>query len=150
MHLLAILLLMFVLPVICIAQDMTSGSPLIPSIGKWFVYWGVGWRLVVAGLWQLFRPSFTARDIFGITDPAAEKLVMEIGFGNLAIGITAVASLHFPQWLPAAALAGAIFYTLAGLQHVRNRPAAGPEVTAMLSDLVIAVILILYLAVMAT
>lgn len=106
---------------------------------------GVGWRLVAAGVFQLFRPSFTARNIFEIEDPNAHKLVYEIGFGNLAIGITAIASLYFPEWIPAAALAGAIFYLLAGVQHVRNHPTTAPEIAAMVSDLGIAAILIVYL-----
>lgn len=146
MQLFVILLFMLILPIVSIAQDLLSGTAKpMASIGTWFVYWGVGWRLVAAGVFQLFRPSFTARNIFEIEDPNAHKLVYEIGFGNLAIGITAIASLYFPEWIPAAALAGAIFYLLAGVQHVRNHPTTAPEIAAMVSDLGIAAILIVYL-----
>jgi|HigsolmetaAR202D_1030399.scaffolds.fasta_scaffold01076_3 hypothetical protein len=146
MQLFVILLFMLILPIVSIAQDLLSGTAQpMASIGTWFVYWGVGWRLVAAGVFQLFRPSFTARNIFEIEDPNAHKLVYEIGFGNLAIGITAIASLYFPEWIPAAALAGAIFYLLAGVQHVRNHPTTAPEIAAMVSDLGIAAILIVYL-----
>ncbi|MFD2258225.1 hypothetical protein ACFSMZ_00385, partial [Chelativorans composti] len=65
--------------------------------------------------------------------------------GGGSIGITAIASLYFPEWIPAAALAGAIFYLLAGVQHVRNHPTTAPEIAAMVSDLGIAAILIVYL-----
>jgi hypothetical protein len=34
-------------------------------VGHWFVFWGVGIRLGLAGLRQFLQPSFTARDIFG-------------------------------------------------------------------------------------
>lgn len=146
MHLLTILAFMLVLPVIFIGQDTLSGSTgFMESVGKWFVYWGVGWRLVAAGAFQCFKPSFTARDIFEIDDPKAEKLVVEIGFGNLAIGIAAIVSLYVPGWTAAMALAGAIFFGLAGIQHVRNRPTTRSEIAAMVSDLAIAVILIVYL-----
>ncbi|NRF50496.1 hypothetical protein HRF68_23340 [Pseudomonas stutzeri] len=146
MHLFVILLFMLFLPVISIAQDVIlHHAELMPAIGKWFVFWGVGWRLTVAAAHQLLRPSFTAKDIFEIDDPKASKLVLEIGFGNLAIGIASVASLYFPAWIPGMALAGAIFFGLAGVQHVRNGASTRHEVAAMVSDLGIAVILIAYL-----
>ncbi|MFC0282782.1 hypothetical protein ACFFJB_04020 [Camelimonas abortus] len=146
MQLVAVVLLMLVLPAASVIHDVaSSGAGVMEAIGKWFVYWGVGWRLAVAGLHQTLRPGFTVRDIFGVSDPRAARLVLEIGFGNLAIGALGVASLHAPQWTPAAALAGAIFYVLAGLQHVRNKPAARPEIVAMVSDLGLAVVLAAYL-----
>ena len=151
MHLFVILLFMLFLPIISIIQDVLfRNSDLMPTIGKWYVYWGVGWRLIIAGGHQLLRPSFTAKDIFEIDDPKASKLILEIGFGNLAIGIASVASLHFPDWIPGMALAGAIFFALAGIQHVRNRASTRPEITAMVSDLGAAVILIAYLFWLAT
>jgi hypothetical protein len=150
-HLLVVLLFMLILPVICVVWDtVVSSADVMASIGKWFVFWGVGWRLVAAGANQLLRPSFTAKDIFEIDDPRANKLVLEIGFGNLAIGIAAIATLFFPEWIGGLALAGAIFYALAGIQHVRNRASTGPEIVAMVSDLGIAVILIAYLCWLAT
>ncbi|CAI8860262.1 conserved membrane protein of unknown function [Methylocaldum szegediense] len=146
LQLLVVLLFMLILPVISIVWDTVFGTAeLMASIGKWFVHWGVGWRLVAAGAHQLFKPSFTAKDIFEIDDPRASKLVLEIGFGNLAIGTTAIASLYFPAWIDGLALAGAIFYALAGIQHVRNRASTRPEIVAMVSDLGIAAILIVYL-----
>ncbi|GAA4533076.1 hypothetical protein GCM10023174_26880 [Chelativorans composti] len=70
MQLFVILLFMLILPIVSIAQDLLSGTAQpMASIGTWFVYWGVGWRLVAAGVFQLFRPSFTARNIFEIEDP---------------------------------------------------------------------------------
>jgi len=145
-HLVVVLLFMLVLPVACVAWETVSGAMgLMPAIGKWFVYWGVGWRLIAAGMYQCAKPSFTARGIFEIDDPKAEKLVLEIGFGNLAIGTAAIASLHFPEWVGAAALAGAIFYALAGIQHVRNREWTWHEMVAMVSDLGMAAVLVGYL-----
>jgi len=145
-QLLVVLLFMFVLPVACVVQDVAGGTAdVMASVGKWFVYWGVGWRLVAAGAYQLFKPAFTASRIFEIDDPKAHALVREIAFGNLAIGIAALASLYVPSWTDGLALAGAVFYALAGIQHVRNRPVARPEKLAMVSDLAVAAVLVAYL-----
>ena len=146
MQLVAIILLMAVLPIFSIIQEMvTSQTELLDALGKWFVFWGVGWRLATAGIHQLMRPGFTAKDIFEIHDPAASKLVLEIGIGNLALGLPAIASLYFPAWVPALALAGCIFYGLAGIQHVRNKASTRAEIAAMVSNIGIATILIIYL-----
>lgn len=146
MQMIVIVAFMLVLPIISIVQDVATGTTeLIASIGKWFVFWGVGWRLVAAGGHQLIRPSFTAKDIFEIKDPDATKLVFEIGFGNLALGIPAIASAYVPEWVPALALAGAIFYSLAGIQHIRNKASTRGEVAAMVSNIGLAAVLIFYL-----
>ena len=145
MQIIGIILFMLVLPIISIAQDTATGTGLVAAIGTWFVFWGVGWRLVAAGASQLVRPAYTASDIFEIKDPSATKLVLEIGFGNLALGVPAIASLWFPQWVPALALAGAIFFSLAGIQHVRNKASTRAEIAAMISDLGLAAVLIVYL-----
>lgn len=146
MQLIAIVLLMVVLPIISIFQDVASDQmALVDALGKWFVFWGVGWRLVTAAAHQLLRPSYTATDIFEIRDPAASKLVLEIGFGNLALGVPAIASLYFPAWVPALALGGCIFFGLAGIQHIRNQASTRAEIAAMVSDLGIALVLVVYL-----
>lgn len=145
MQIFVIVLFMLVLPVLSIIQDAASGTGLVAAIGTWFVFWGVGWRLVAAGFHQITRPAFTANEIFNIKDPDASKLVLEIGFGNLALGIPAITSFYFPQWVPALALAGAIFFGLAGIQHIRNQASSRAEIAAMVSDLGISAVLIFYL-----
>ncbi|NYT85202.1 hypothetical protein [Pollutimonas harenae] len=146
MQLVAIVLLMVVMPIISIVHDVANNqAALVYALGKWFVFWGVGWRLVSAAAHQMMRPAYTAKDIFEIDDPAAGKLVLEIGFGNLAIGIPAIASLYFPAWVPALALAGCIFFALAGFQHIRNKATTRAEVAAMVSDLGLAAVLAVYL-----
>jgi hypothetical protein len=47
--------------------------------------------------------------------------------------------------VPALALAGAIFFGLAGIQHVRNKASSRAEIAAMVSDLGLAAVLIVYL-----
>src|SRR5580704_612700 len=59
---------------------------LIATAGKWFVFWGVGIRLFLAGISQVGRPSFTASNIFRIKDISAEKIVSELGYANVSMG----------------------------------------------------------------
>jgi hypothetical protein len=40
-------------------------------IGKWFLFWAAGVRLMLAAFRQLFQPEFTARQIFKIEDADA-------------------------------------------------------------------------------
>jgi hypothetical protein len=141
-QLFAIVAFMIVLPISSILVEVfSSQSDLASSATKWFVFWSVGARLFSAGIRQVTKPEFTAKEIFEIGDPAASKLVVELGFGNLAIGLVGLLSLWFSEWIVPAAVAGALFFGLAGIQHVRNRDLNSKEKLAMWSDLYIAAVL---------
>ena len=61
MYLITVLLLMLVLPVGSIGAEHSyfhSSVPLILLVGKWFVFWGAGVRLFLAGY-----DSFFSRDL---------------------------------------------------------------------------------------
>ena len=69
MYLPAIIALMLVLPLLSVAAQtsmLPDAAALMGLVGKWFTFWGVGVRLFLAGLSQVFRPHFTAEDVFGI------------------------------------------------------------------------------------
>lgn len=104
------------------------------------MFWAVGIRLLLAGVRQVLQPSFTAATIFRITDPAAEKLVTEIGFGNLSMGLIATLSLLIPGWLVPAGIAGGFYLGLAGLKHLMNAHRTREENIAMISDLFVALV----------
>lgn len=82
-----------------------------------------------------------ARDIFRIEDPAVLIVVQELGFANLTIGTLGVLSLFQAGWIPAAALAGGLFYALAGIRHLLKNARNSTETIAMVSDLLIAAVL---------
>src|SRR5262245_40977121 len=111
--------LMFAFPVLSVAIEATHFSAAVDSalIGKWFVFWSVGWRLLLAGARQIAQPEYTAREILGLQSSESWTVVRELGFGNLALGIVGVLSLWLPSWQLAAALAGGLFYLLAGINH---------------------------------
>jgi hypothetical protein len=115
-------------------------------VGKWFTFWGVGVLLFLAGLNQVFRPHFTAEDVFGIGDPAAHGLVREIGFGNLAMGTLGILSLFFPDFLLPAAIVGGLFFGLAGLGHLVRKDRNVKEQVALVSDFGIFLVLAGFLA----
>ncbi len=139
--------LMVVLPAISVIVEllMVQGSDLLMLIGKWFTFWGIGVRLFTAGLSQALRPSFTATEIFHATEPEAEKLVAEIGFANLGIGLIALISLILPGWLTPAAIAGGVFLGLDGIKHITNTGRSGNENLALATDLVVTAAVVLYL-----
>lgn len=47
--------------------------------GIWWAFWGVGIRLLVAGISQLVNPGRTAQGILGGKDAGAELVVHELG-----------------------------------------------------------------------
>ena len=61
------------------------------------------------------------------------------------MGILGVATLAMPAWSPAAALTGAIFYGLAGINHALHTGRTRLQDVAMITDGLAAVVLILIL-----
>jgi hypothetical protein len=145
MYLAIVVLLMLILPVVSIFVEfivLHSAADLLFLVGKWFVFWAVGVRLLLAGLRQVVNPAFTAQTIFGVRDQGALTIVQELGFGNLSIGLIGALSLIEARWIVPAAVAGAAFYGLAGIKHLTKGERNGLENIAMISDLFIFVVLV--------
>jgi hypothetical protein len=138
--------LMVVLPIVSIGAEwlQTPGADIVVLIGKWFVFWAVGVRLLTAGLKQMLQPAFTAKGIFHIEDPKAFTLVIELGISNLAIGVLGVLSLYFAGWTLPAAVYGIIFYGIAAFRHLRTPNRTATETLATWSDLWAAVVLAVF------
>jgi hypothetical protein len=143
MYLASVLLLMLVLPIVSIVIDAaTSHEPLTMLMtARWFVFWMVGVRLILAGIRQIVQPKFTAQTIFRLQHQESEVVVRELGFSNLSLGVIGVGSLIWTTWRSAAALAGTVFYALAALIHIARRGRGFAESVAMLSDLFAAAVL---------
>jgi len=148
MYLVAVILLLLVFPagsVVVEAFAHGGNADLIHLIGKWFVFWGAGVRLFIAGLRQVARPRLTAEDIFALKEPAADAIVREIGFGNLAMGTLGLLTLPFASFLVPSAIVGGLYYGLAGLGHAfRKRNAEGQ--IAMISDFFIFAVFAVFVA----
>jgi hypothetical protein len=138
--------LMLLLPVTSTAIEYGLGrdASFLALVGKWFTFWSVGVRLVVAGSRQIIHPRYTAQSILGLEGDDVLLVVRELGFANVAIGTIGVCSLVLPSWVPAGALAGGIFYALAGANHAMQARRNAKQNTAMVSDAFVAAILIVY------
>ncbi|BCW89743.1 hypothetical protein sos41_29100 [Alphaproteobacteria bacterium SO-S41] len=143
MYLVIVLLLMLVLPVgSTVAEYFSGGSaPLMALVGKWFVFWGVGVRLLLAGIRQFVQPRFTAEQIFQTTSPDVLPLVRELGVANFAAGVVGVASLAAQSFVLPSAISAAIFYGVAGVRHIAEHDKSRNENIAMISDLFIFAVL---------
>lgn len=151
MYFVVIALFMLILPVASIAAEyswLQSSTDFVALTGKWFAFWGVGMRLGLAGLRQAFNPAFTARDIFEIDDERVHPIVRELGFANLSLALLGLLAL-LPGWATPAALAGGLFFVLAGWKHVMASERNMTRTVAMVSDLFIAVVLIGYVMMVA-
>lgn len=145
MYYVSVVLLLLVLPAasITIEAFYSTGTDIMWLVGKWFVFWACGVRLLVAGLMQTLKPEFTAKSIFEIDAPAAHAIVREVGFGNLAMGTLGLASLFEESWVVPAAIVGGLYYGLAGLGHI-IRQGNFKERFALWSDLAIFALLAVF------
>ena len=142
-----ILLLIFVLPIGSVgAEWLSSGGATPPMllVGKWFVFWAAGVRLLLAGIKQFLQPEFTAHQIFKMKTDEALPVIRELGIANFAAGVLGVASIWATSFVLPVAIWGAIFYGVAGAQHVTQKGKSGNETLAMATDLFAFVALAVY------
>ena len=149
MYIPMVVILMLILPLVSVLAQLLLGthaaphaSDLMPAIAKWYVFWAMGVRLLLAGLRQTLQPAYTAQTILGLEGTECLVLVREVGFANLAMGSVAMASLYLPAWVIPSALAGGIYYSLAGINHIFRKPRSRLETVAMTSDLLAGCVLI--------
>ncbi len=146
LYLAVVALTMFVLPLVSIGWAYAAGSTdLLRLTGVYFVFWGVGLRLTLAGVRQYLQPQFTARDILGLEGSESFVIVRELGGANIATGIAGLASLAFPTFVAPTALVAAIFYAFAAGEHLKSAHRGRNENVALWSDVFIALVLALYL-----
>ena len=148
MYLAMVLGLMVLAPVVSVIVELLVGGgsgDVLLLAGKWFTFWGIGVRLLVAGLSQVVRPAFTANTILGAkAGISVNQIVQELGFANLAFGLVGILSLPISGWLVPAALAGGVFLGLAGIRHITKPRKNTKEWVATLSDLLVAAVAIGY------
>lgn len=148
MYLVTVLLLTVVLPITSIyAQLSFANTPqaVMVLVGTWFVFWSAGVRLVIDGSLQFFRTKFTAEEIMGLYTVDAIPVVRELGVANLGIGIVGMASIVLPQFALPIAIITAISYGVAGSRRAREGQRTGNETAAMVSDLLVSSVLVLYI-----
>ena len=98
MYFLSVLLFMLIAPAGSVWAEhwhFHIAAPLMLLVGKWFVFWGVGVRLTIAGR-QNIQPRFTSEEILGIKGDDPLPFVRELGMANLATGVVGLLSLWQP------------------------------------------------------
>ena len=115
----------------------TVGGDPVLVFGKWWVFWGVGTRLLVAGIAQVSGKGPTM-EILGASAPSvqAKQLAGELGTANLGMGLAGLLAL-VPGWALPAGLAGGVFLLIAGLLHVAKRGKGPQETLATWTDLIV-------------
>ena len=124
-----------------------GGDPVL-VFGKWWVFWGVGTRLLVAGIVQASGRGPTS-EILGSAAPTLHEtqLVRELGVANIAMGIAGCLAV-VPGWALPAGVAGGGFLLVAGLMHLPKNGKNASEQLATWTDLIVgAAVLALALAV---
>jgi len=148
MYIAVVALTMLILPVLSIFIDhgLHPDPPIVLLVGRWFVFWGVGVRLALAGLRQFFQPEFTAKQIFQSSSPDVLPLVRELGVANFSASVVALLSLGMPSFVLPAAISAGIFYGVAGVRHIMGRHRSRNENVAMVSDLLMSAVLLIFVA----
>lgn len=120
---------------------VVGGDPVL-VFGKWWAFWGVGTRLLVAGIVQVSGKGPTAA-ILGATKPGVQvqQLTRELGTANIAMGLAGLLAL-VPGWALPAGFAGGIFLLIAGAMHVTKKGKNPQESLATWTDLVVGVAII--------
>jgi hypothetical protein len=148
MYVFIVIALMLALPLISIVAQIIltdhgalQGASNLVVVAKWYVFWAVGVRLSLAGLRQIFQPRYTAETILGLKGAESLFFVRELGFANVTMGSVGIASLASPSWVTPAAMLGAIYYGLAGINHCFHKGRNKLQNLALVSDLFAAVVL---------
>jgi hypothetical protein len=112
--------LLFILPALFIlvhAFAYGDTLPIMLIIGKWFVFFAVGARLVGIGIRQILRPRASAKREFAVTDEHASRIMRILGLVHLSIGLVGVLSLFNTGWIIPSAIVGAFYYGFMGVQN---------------------------------
>lgn len=132
-----------VLPIVSALIEllMVGGDPVL-VFGKWWVFWGVGTRLLVAGIAQVSGKGPTTQ-ILGAAHPSAQEvqLTRELGTANIGMGAAGLLAL-VPGWALPAGLAGGVFLLIAGMLHLPKKGKNPQETLATWTDLIVGVVVI--------
>ena len=148
MYIAVVVLTMLLLPAASVGVEhaVHPAAGLVFLAGRWFVFWGVGVRLGLAGLRQSLQPTFTARQIFHMSTDEALPVIRELGVANLATALVGLLSLTAPSFLLPVAISAGLFYGVAGVRHATERHRSLNENVAMASDLFLFAILAAFVA----
>ncbi|WP_168203869.1 DUF6790 family protein [Humibacter ginsenosidimutans] len=134
-----------VLPIVSgiIELIVVGGDPVL-VFAKWWAFWGVGTRLVLAGIVQVSGGGPTSAVLGGGTPSIQEKqLTSELGVANIGMGVAGLLAL-VPGWTLPAAAAGGVFLLIAGILHLPKKNKNPQETVATYTDLLVGVVIVVF------
>ena len=143
----SVLLLTLILPAGSVYAEQALSHHMLPLmllIGKWFAFWAGGVRLFIAGIRQQLQPRTTAQEIFGIMSDDPLVFIEELGMANAAMGTIGIFALFVPPFVLPAAIVCGLYYAQAGIGHLRHKGRNAHRNLAMISDLLVAILLLVY------
>jgi hypothetical protein len=148
MYVFIVIALMLAFPLVSILAQIIltdhsalRGASYLAVVAKWYVFWAVGVRLSLAGFRQIIQPRYTAETILRLKGDESLFFVRELGFANVAMGSVGIGSLFAALWVTPAAMLGAIYYGLAGINHCFHTGRNQLQNVALVSDLFAAMVL---------
>jgi len=147
-YIISIVVMIFVLPVLSFfIERVINGVPsnTFAALGKWFIFYTAGLRLFIAGIRQIIKPSFTAKTIFHFKTGESFPVIKELGFANVCSGLVGIISLFIPTWRIVSAFSSGLYYGFAGFGHLAKKPAGANERFAMITDIIVFLLFIIYL-----
>jgi uncharacterized membrane protein HdeD (DUF308 family) len=144
-YFIGVILQTIILPIVSgtIELTATGGDP-VEIYGRWWVFWGVGTRLVVAGIVQLVRPETTSKILSTETPTGSDlQVTRELSTANIGMGLAGLLAL-IPVWAPACGVAGGAFLLIAGLMHVTKKNKNASETLATWTDLIVGVVVLAF------
>jgi len=146
LYLYVVTLLMLILPVISILVDVSLVHPSsMALIAKWFIFWAIGMRLFTAGIVQVCNPAVTSEMLGAEKEKTDKSIIRELGFANISFGLVGIISLFVPAWRLAALFSGGLFMGLCGVLHAIRKPKTLNENIAMISDITIFLMLVIFM-----
>ena len=149
-YMVSISVMIFILPIISFSIESLINKNevnILVPIGKWFIFYAAGLRLFIAGIRQITKPAFTAREIFHFTTDESFPVIKELGFANVCSGLVAIVSLFLPAWRIISAFSSGLYYGFAGFAHLTKKPAGANERFALITDLIIFILLMIYIGI---
>lgn len=136
-----------VLPIVCgVIELLVVGGDPVLVLGKWWVFWGVGSRLLVAGVAQVSGRGPTTAILGALAPSVQEKqLTRELGTANIGMGLAGLLAL-VPGWALPAGLAGGVFLLIAGVMHLSKKNKNPQEALATWTDLVVGLVVVVVAA----
>lgn len=141
MYFVLVILLMLVLPLASAgieryAGHIGMGLPIL--IERWLVFFGASVSDSPSQEYVRSQNRSSQRKRSSASRARSLRLSYpNSGLRNTAIGIVGVGSVLHPSWLTSAAVAGCVFYALAGINHIRHRHRTRLQNIAMVSDVLL-------------